>query len=157
MERNAFIIVITSVPVTIEVNKHIRFIVNVSRVHLRHQAPWQKSSVVFYPIYFSQKYSVYISSTQNCEKKLPLQYGRNSDICLSTHSKNPLKSLACTELLIGLLNNSQLYLFYIFIYSDLEVSLKNIQYMFFWSFKKSRINFCFQYLDLKLNEACKMY
>lgn len=35
---------------------------------------------------------------KNCEKKLLLQYAHYSDICLSTHSKNPLKSSACTVL-----------------------------------------------------------
>lgn len=56
----------------------------------------------------------------------------------------PSRVWPALSFLIGLLNNSQLYLFYIFIYSNLEVSLKNVQYMFFWSLKSP--NFCFQYL-----------
>lgn len=43
-------------------------------------------------------FSVYIPVEGNCEKKLLLQYGLNSDTCLSTCSKNPLKSSACTVL-----------------------------------------------------------
>jgi len=59
--------------------------------------PW------YFTVFISLKkisgfFSVYILVHGNCEKQLLLQYGHNSDICLSTRSKNPHKSLACTVL-----------------------------------------------------------
>ncbi len=65
--------------------------------------PPDKNNLLYFTLFISLKkysdsFSDYILAHKNCEKKLPLQYGHNSDICLSTHSKNPLKSLACTEL-----------------------------------------------------------